>query len=438
MLAAHPETAPRLRTICEGRDVEMTIIGEFTDDQKLVLYHGDEVVGRLDMDFLHHGLPRRHLRAVWHATQYPKASIAEEGLGAVLLRLLAMPNVRSKEDVVRRYDHEVQGATLVKPFVGSRCDGPSDAAVLRPLEVADSWVGLAIGCGMNPSYGAIDPYAMAVSAIDEAVRNVVCVGADPSQVAILDNFCWGNPLIEDRLGGLVRAAKGCRDEALRYKTPFISGKDSLNNEYFDGETGRQVSIPPSLLISAIGIVPDVRRCVTSDLKQAGSLLYVAGETKEELGGSAYYRLHGAVGNNPPGAAVAGPRTARAVHRAIAAGLVLAAHDCSEGGLGVALAEMAIGGGLGVDARILDVPGAEALGSESTALFSESNGRYVVEVRPEDREAFEGIVKEVPCAEIGITQEEPRLHLLGKAGEVIVSTSLDDLRRAWKGQAGGSR
>ena len=260
----------------------------------------------------------------------------------MLEAILAAPNVRSKEWIIRQYDHEVQGATLIKPFVGFRNDGPSDATVLRPLEVADSFVGLAIGCGINPRYGLIDPYAMAVSAIDEAIRNVVAVGADPDRVAILDNFCWGSPQMEDRLGGLVRAVKGCHDEALRYRTPFISGKDSLNNEYLDGRSGQQVAIPPSLLISALGIVSDVRRCVTSDFKRADSLLYILGATREELGGSAYYRLRGLIGNRVPTAAPAGPDTARALHRAIQGGLVLAAHDCSEGGLGVSLAEMAIG------------------------------------------------------------------------------------------------
>jgi len=432
VLAVPRENVARLQTICEGRDVEMTVIGEFTGDRELVLHFGDEVVARLEMAFLHNGLPRRHMRATWRQKRHPEPAILEDDLSTTLLDLLAEPNIRSKEDVVRRYDHEVQGATVIKPFVGVHNDGPSDAAVLCPLEVADSFVGIAIGCGINPNYGLIDPYAMAVSAIDEAIRNVVAVGADPTRIAILDNFCWGNPMIEDCLGGLVRAAKGCHDEAVRYGTPFISGKDSLNNEYLDGRSGRQVAIPPSLLISAIGIVPDVRLCVTSDLKTAGSLLYVLGETKEELGGSAYYRLHGIIGNNPPAMALAGPGTARALHRAIASGLVLAVHDCSEGGLGVALAEMAIGGELGVEVYLKDVPRADAIESPATVLFSESNGRYIVEVRPEDREAFEAVMEEVPYGRIGTTKQELGLTVFGKDDEALLTTSVESLRRAWRG------
>jgi len=437
VLAVPPENESRLRAICEGRDVEMTTIGEFTGDGELVLYYLTEVVARLDMEFLHDGLPRRHLRAVWRKEERAEASNEEQDLGAALVRLLAMPDLRSKEDVVRRYDHEVQGATVIKPFVGSRSDGPSDAAVLRPVEAFGAWAGLAIGCGVNPSYGLIDPYAMAVSAIDEAIRNVVCVGADPARIAILDNFCWGNPQIEDRLGGLVRAAKGCHDQALRYQTPFISGKDSLYNEYFDGEAGTQVSIPPTLLISAIGIVPDARKCITSDLKCAGSLLYVVGETRQELGGSAYYDSLGVIGNTPPGIADAGPHTARALHSAIGAGLVLSAHDCSEGGLGVTLAEMAMGGGLGIEAHLWRAPGADRLESEAAALFSESNGRYVVEVRPEDRDAFEVCMSGTPCGVVGSTQREPRLIVLGAGDRIALSVGLDELRRAWRGHVGGA-
>jgi len=432
VLAVPRENMARLQTICEGRDVEMTVIGEFTGDRELVLHFADEVVARLEMAFLHDGLPRRHMRATWQQKRHPEPAVLEDDLSTTLLDLLAEPDIRSKEDIVRRYDHEVQGATVIKPFVGLRSDGPSDAAVLRPLEVADSFTGIAIGCGINPHYGLIDPYAMAVSAIDEAIRNVVAVGADPGRIAILDNFCWGNPQIEDCLGGLVRAAKGCHDEAVRYGTPFISGKDSLNNEYLDGRSGQQVAISPSLLISAIGIVPDVHRCVTSDLKTAGSLLYILGETKEELGGSAYYRLHGIIGNHPPTMALAGPDTAQALHRAIASGLVLAVHDCSEGGLGVALAEMTIGGELGVEVYLKDVPHSDTIESSAAILFSESNGRYIVEVRPEDREAFEAVMGKVPHGRIGTTKQELSLIVFGKDDATLLTTSVAALRRAWRG------
>jgi phosphoribosylformylglycinamidine synthase subunit PurSL len=329
----------------------------------------------------------------------------------------------------------VQGGTLVKPFVGRWDDGPSDAAVLKPLEVSGSWRGLALSCAFNPAYGAIDPYAMAVSAIDEAVRNAVAVGADPERIAILDNFCWGNPLLPDRLGGLVRACKGCYDGAVHYGTPFISGKDSLNNEYTDGTTGQQVAIPPSLLISAIGIVPDVRRCCTLDLKARGNLLYILGETRPELGGSSYYRLHGWVGNRAPAAAETGPATARALHRAISAGLVCACHDCSEGGLGVALAEMALAAGLGAELNLADVPTVGAEPADGWVLFAESNGRYLVEVAPEDAAAFEALLEGVPHGRIGVTRDDGVLLVTGHDGDAFTLT-VEELRDAWRGHLNG--
>jgi phosphoribosylformylglycinamidine synthase len=377
------------------------------------------------------------LRGCWAPTAHDEPATAPAANGRELARdllaILSHPNVRSKEDVVRRYDHEVQGGTVVKPFTGVLDDGPSDAAVLKPLEVADSWRGIALGCAFNPAYGAVDPYAMAVSAIDEAVRNVVAVGADPERIAILDNFCWGNPLLADRMGGLVRAGKGCYDGAVQYGVPFISGKDSLNNEYADGVTGQQEAIPPSLLISAIGIVPDVRETCTMDLKAAGNALYVLGVTRPELGGSYYYRMHNLVGNTAPGMAEAGPATARALHGAIRRGLVRACHDCSEGGLAVTLAEMTLAGGLGADVVLGEIPTAgEEGGRADWLLFSESNGRYVVEVEPERAAEFEALLGDVPHARVGRVTQDAALAVRDEAGDLLYSLPVSEIRRAWRG------
>ena len=212
-----------------------------------------------------------------------------------LLKILSSPNVCSKEWIIRQYDHEVQGGSVVKPLVGVHDDGPGDAAVVAP--VLGSWTGFAVGCGINPRYGDLDPYAMAAAAVDEAVRNVVAVGADPARIALLDNFCWGDTDRPEVLGSLVRAAEACRDVALAYGIPFISGKDSLKNEYH--AAGRNIVIPPTLLISALGIVPDVRRCVTMDLKEPGNILYLLGATKDEMGGSHYNLVHGLDGGAVP-------------------------------------------------------------------------------------------------------------------------------------------
>jgi len=439
VLAVPPENLARLRNICDGFSVEMTEIGTFRGDGRLDLRYGDQVVADLSMAFLHGGVPRKHLTGVWQRPSFeePATQTDAQELTQSLLWILSHPNVRSKEDVVRRYDHEVQGGTIVKPFTGLCNDGPSDAAVLKPLEVVDSWKGLALGCGFNPAYGEIDPYAMAISAIDEAVRNVVAVGGDPKRIAILDNFCWGNPLLADRMGELVRALKGCYDGAKQYGTPFISGKDSLNNEYTDGVTGQQVAIPPSLLVSAMAIVADVRQTCTMDLKRPGDALYVLGETRDELGGSYYYRRQGFMGNNVPSQAEHGPIIARRLHQAIMNGLIAACHDCSEGGLAVALSEMALAGRLGAQVEIDKVPTNEPLSPESL-LFSESNGRYIVQVSEENASAFESLFKGLPCACIGQATDTHQVAMLtSEQGLPIIDLPVEALTQAWRGHLEGA-
>ncbi len=340
---------------------------------------------------------------------------------SLLLQMLSHPDVASKEAVIRRYDHEVQGATVGKPLVGALNDGPADAAVLKPL-MAKGFRGIVLGAGVNPYFGLIDPYAMAWAVVDEAVRNAVAVGADPDRIAILDNFCWGSPQLPERLGGLVRAAQGCHDAALAYGTPFISGKDSLYNEFVDAR-GEKRAIPPTLLISSLGIAPDARRIVTSDLKRPGDRLYLVGETRDELGGSLYERLTGAAGGALPAPVPDAIETFRALHRAIAGGLVAAAHDCSEGGLAVAAAEMCIGGRLGLD---LTLPGEPA-----TALFAESNARFLVEVAPEHVAAFEQALAGRPCADIGAVTEDATLRISEAQGEAWIESEVEVLVWAWQ-------
>jgi phosphoribosylformylglycinamidine synthase len=275
---------------------------------------------------------------------------------------------------------------------------------------------------------------MAVSAIDEAVRNVVSVGADPDRISILDNFCWGNPLLPDRMGSLVRACKGCYDGAMQYGTPFVSGKDSLNNEYTDGATGQQVAIPPSLLISAMGIVPDVRQTCTMELKTPGNLLYLVGATRKELGGSYYYRLRGAQDGSVPGVASEGLASARALHRAISMGQVRACHDCSEGGIAVALAEMALGGRLGAILWLERVPlDADDATTDDWVLFSESNGRYLVEITPDQAAEFEAQMQGAPVAQVGQVLQEPWVRIVSHGGEQeLFSLSISQIENAWRG------
>ena len=300
-------------------------------------------------------------------------------------------------------------------------------SVLKPLGTGEHSRAFALAAGVNPLLGRADPYAMAVSAVDEAVRNAVAVGADPDQIAILDNFCWGNPTYPDRLGSLVRACQGCYDAALAYRTPFISGKDSLFNEY----NGRP--IPPTLLISAIAIVPDMQRTATSDFKMTGDRIYLVGESRNELGGSLLRHLQGRQDGAPPTLPPDPLTRYRALHRAIQAGLVQAAHDLSEGGLAVALAEMCLGGRLGAQVDLAEADPAGAGLELESLLLGESNGRLLVEVTPSAAADFEAALAGVPFTHLGAVQVMPRL-LVRAAGTAIIDLRVDQLLAAWQGGA----
>ncbi len=600
VLAVPPENWERVKAICDGQDIEAVAIGTFKPTGHLELYYGDQLVGDLSMHFLHDGLPRWHLQAEWAAPIAPSEPVVSKDSPDVtdtLLKLLAHPNIRSKEDVIRRYDHEVQGGTAIKPLTGLHNQGPSDATVIVPnvtlktltlnpspikgeglqngavkaeaespltpnpsptggerggrdslyvppeleqkmREVARRlrreattsekilWEALrnrqlkgrkfrrqqpvgafvldfycaeerlavevdgeihqnqqeddqlrqqileslgirfvrvtsqdveqnisdtlsrilaaftpsplvgegaggegtkavALSNGFCPQYGALDPYAMAWAAIDESIRNLVAVGTDPDQIAILDNFCWGNTSLPDRLGAMVRAAQGCHDAAMAYGTPFVSGKDSLNNEYM-GADGERHPIPGTLVISAVGIVPDVTKTVTMDLKAPGHMLYIIGETRDEMGGSHYNLLHGIEGGTVPQPNADALNTYRALHKAIQAGLVEACHDVSEGGLAVALAEMCIAGGLGAKLVL------SLFSGEKDAFFSESTGRFLVGVTPENRHLFQALFDDTSCKLVGMVLEDKVLRLLEHTDENLAGIPITELEQAWRG------
>ncbi|VTU02688.1 phosphoribosylformylglycinamidine synthase ii : Phosphoribosylformylglycinamidine synthase subunit PurL OS=Pirellula staleyi (strain ATCC 27377 / DSM 6068 / ICPB 4128) GN=purL PE=3 SV=1: AIRS: AIRS_C: AIRS: AIRS_C [Gemmataceae bacterium] len=424
VLSVPPAKWPELQALCESEDVEAVALGTFDPTGRLKLTYGEHVVADLDMHFLHDGRPNQVRSAEW-APQAPgprSGGLQSPAPHDALLRILSTYSVASKEWVIRQYDHEVQGGSVVKPLVGVKNDGPSDAAVIMP--VLGSWTGAAVGCGVNPLYD--DPYWMGAAAIDEAVRNVVAVGADPTRTAILDNFCWGNVNDPAVLGALVRTAEACRDVALAFGTPFVSGKDSLNNTYA-GKNGERINIPHTLLVSALGRVPDVRKCVTMDLKESGNSLYLVGETKDEMSGSHLHRVTGRTGGEVPKVDLElAPKVFAAVHAAITGGFVRACHDLSEGGLAVALAEMAFAGNIGADVTTL--PGSLP---DEVKLFSESCTRFVVEVKPEHAAAFEACFVVLPLAKIGTTVAEPRLRIAGAGGEWLVWAKLADLKEAWQ-------
>ena len=298
--------------------------------------------------------------------------------------------------MIRRYDHEILGSTVVRPLIGSHRDGHADGVVIA--DPADTH-GLAIGIGVNPWYGELDPERMAHAVVDEAIRNVVAVGADPANVALLDNFSWGDPRRPSTLGELVAAVRGCCDASVAHGAPFVSGKDSLNNEYL-GTDGTRHSVPPTLVITAVAHVPDVSVVVTPDLKRAGDVVVQVGTTACEFGGSHFAKVHG----QPFEATVPAPDPDapiryRRLHQALRSGRVLACHDLSEGGLAVALAEMAIAGRLGLSIDTL--PGPDPV----SALFSESSARFVCEIAAGD---VDWLVEQLgePVTVLGTVSAEP--------------------------------
>ena len=434
MILAVPEDKwPELSQLCASEGVEATVIGQYLPTGRLVLKYNEHQVADLSMEFLHKGRPKVVREARYEPRPAQPLNLpAPVDAADSLLKILGSLNVASKEWVIRQYDHEVQGGSVVKPLTGAANDGPGDAAVLRP--VLTSRRGLVIACGMNPCYGDLDPYWMAASAIDEALRNCVAVGADPRRIAILDNFCWGNTDRPETLGSLVRAALACHDLALALGTPFISGKDSLNNEFRPHGADQPISIPPSLLISAMGQMDDVSRAVTMDLKQAGNHLYLVGTTRNELGGSHLALVHGQSGGEVPRVdAPLAKRTFAALHAAIHAGLLRACHDLSEGGLAVAAAEMAFAGELGAEIDLQRAPRdlpADLPDADTVLLFSESNTRFLCEVTPQQAAAFEAALAGVPQARVGQVTATGRLRIQsGDKG--LVDADWAALKAAWQ-------
>jgi phosphoribosylformylglycinamidine synthase II len=429
ILASPPDKVGALLDLFHKEDVEANVIGEFTNDKRLRLYYEGNQVADLDMAFLHGGLPQLERTALWQPPARSEADFPPPAdLTADLKKILGAWNVCSKEWVIRQYDHEVQGGSVLKPLVGVNSDGPGDAAVIRPLPDSDR--GIIVSSGINPKYGDIDTYWMAASAIDEALRQVISVGGDLNEVALLDNFCWGNPEKPDRLGSLVRAAQACYDTAIVYGTPFVSGKDSLYNEY---ETGKEtICIPPTLLISAMGVMEDVNRAVSMDCKQAGDLIYVIGDTYCEMGGSHYSEVKGLSGKSVPRVR---PETGKKLMEALASamkrGLVRACHDCSEGGIGVAAAEMAFAGGLGMTVDLKKVPLGENIDRDDFILFSESNTRFIAEVAPDKQKAFEAALAGVRYAEVGRVTDDGTFEVRGLGGGTVLSAGIDELKEAWQ-------
>ena len=429
------ERLAALLDLAQRRGVEATVLGTYTDSDQFHVKYNGKSAGCLDMDFLHDGCPTMRLKAAWEPPQHNEPDIRKKkNYTDDLLAMLGRLNVCSKEPVIRQYDHEVQAMSVVKPLVGATDDGPADAGVLRPLYDSDR--GIAVACGINPAYGDIDTYHMVACVIDEAVRNIIAVGGRLGTIAGLDNFCWPDPIRSEKtpdgeykLAQLVRACRALYDYTVAYGVPCISGKDSMKNDYKLGEWS--ISIPPTVLFSAIGRIENVRCAVTSDAKADGDLVYVLGVTRNELGGSQYYAHHGAIGRTVP--RVEALRAAclyNALSHAIERGLVRSCHDCSDGGFGVALAETAFAGALGMKLELDRVPNDGVL-REDFLLFSESQSRFVVTVEAPHRRSFEKTMGNLPFARVGTVTAAPRLVIKGFGVRPVVDAAIGDLKEAWQ-------
>lgn len=431
-----PDKWEAFADLARRRSVEASDLGEFTDSGYVEVCYQGKTVALLDLHFLHDGWPVMELPAVWEPPALSPSILPElTHLGGMLHRVLKRLNVCSKEPFVRMYDHEVQGGSVLKPFQGINLDGPGDAAILRPL--LDSMSGVAVGCGIIPRYSDLDAGAMAENAVDEAVRNLLCVGAPLDEVAALDNFCWPDPVPSPsnpdsgyKMAQLVRACEGLQRICLAYEVPLISGKDSMKNDFRLGD--RKISIPPTLLVTAVAVMPDVTRAVSMDFKASGDLVYILGWTRAELGGTEYLAETGQLGDRVPRVHT---EESLPLYQALATatqqGLIRSCHDCSDGGLAVALAESAFAGGLGVSLDLSRIPLAEKIERDDVILFSESPSRFVLSVSPLAKDSFENLFKDLPCQQAGVVEKEPTLKIRGTRGEACINESVEGLKASWQ-------
>jgi phosphoribosylformylglycinamidine synthase II len=441
VLAVAPADWPRLAELARQEGTEATAIGRFTGDGRLVLRWEGETVGDLNCHFLHEGRPRRRLNSRYTPPAESELtwSLDQADLGSVLLELLGAADVASKEWIIRQYDHEVQGQSVLKPLLGPAA-GPADATVIRGALGRPR--GIVLGVGLRHHLGPLDPYQMAVGGIIEAVANCIAAGADPARIALLDNFCWGDCRRPESLGTLVEACLGCQDAAIALAAPFVSGKDSLNNVFTwtaaDGQQ-QERSIPPTLLATALGQIANVGHCISPDLKQPGSRLALIGLSTSDLAGSQLAVLGRVAGGQVPQVDLAGCRRIfETIHRLVTQRLLRACHDLSDGGLAVAVAEMAIGSGLGANLDLAAVPLADTSSpvtandvvSLLTVATTETPGRFLCEVAEADADAFAAACGDLPWAWLGQVTDDGRLTLTA-AEAIVADIPVTALDAAWR-------
>ncbi len=421
--------------LAEGREVEATVVGEFNNSGYIEILYKGKFVGLLEMEFLHNGLPAMELEAVWEQPVRPDSDLSSiENLKSDLLGLLSDPNIASKEELVRQYDHEVQAQSVIKPFTGINEDGPTDGAVLRPD--LSSKKGLTVTHGICPRYSDYDTYHMAMCAVDEALRAHVSCGGDPEQTSALDNFCWPDPILSDqnpdgpfKLAQLVRACKGLQKACIDYGIPLISGKDSMKNDAI--AEGKKLSVRPTLLISLMGIIPDITKSMTTDFKQAGDLIYIIGETKGELWGSSYERLiNKELDKGPEVDTASAFNIYTAVYKAIRTSLISSCHDLSDGGFAVALCESSIGGRLGAYIELENIPADFCSKEIKRLLFCETPSRFIISVPADKQDVFENIFEGLSFALIGKVIEKTQI-IMNMQDKSILDINLNEIKKAWK-------
>jgi phosphoribosylformylglycinamidine synthase II len=445
-VAVPPESLDNFLELATRRGVEATVLGRFSDSGRFHVRCGPETVACLDLDFLHHGDPDYELEARFSPGAHTMPAVKIEDQRGFFLRLLGRLNICSGEEKVRQYDHEVQGRSVIKPYVGRCGDVPSDAGVL--LAEYGELEGIVLSEAVNPFYSDLDTYHMACSVVDLAVRRVGAAGADPGFIAGLDNFCWPNVVKEEmpershKLAQLVRANQGLYDTCLAYGVPLISGKDSMSNDCT--LTSPPISVPPTLLVSVVSRIADVSCALTLDVKQAGDSIYALGETNAELGASEFLRAYGEmtrgeayVGEGVPRLDTELSRRLYArLHKAAGLRLLRSAHALALGGLAAGLARKTMAGRLGADIDLAAVPGRAA--EDADILYSESNGRLLVTVSPSRQEEFESLMAGLPCALIGKVRADETLRIRGREGGEIIALPLTEMLAAWKFTLGRSQ
>ena len=421
----------KFKNLMDSRGVEATIIGKFTDSGKCLVSYNGKLIMDIEMNFLHDGLPKRYLSTTYNPIRYKEPTISEEkNAGLTLIKMLSRLNITSYAFISQQYDYVVQANCVLPPLQG-RGRINAEASVIQPD--LNSQKGVVMSQGLYPSYSDIDTYHMAASSIDTAIRGAVAAGANPNHLAILDNFCWCSANDPEKLGALKRAAKACFDYAISYGTPFISGKDSMFNDfkgYDENDKPLKISIPPTLLISSIGVINDINKVVSLDLKRSGDLIYIIGETGEELGGSEYFNLHKSVGNSVPKVdAEKNKKIYDLFFKAVQKNLIASSISIGRGGLGIALAKTSMGGKLGININLKNIFG--KITRNDYVLYSESQGRILVSIDPKNKKQFENNFKNISYTLIGKVTDKKTFEIIGLNNKKIINLKTDELEESYK-------